>query len=152
VLGQAGELQAVALGDIRVLLEELLELATAEALDAGKAHRTLLALRARFEELVARAQAFMASLQRTTDLHGLSVNALVAYKESLGDYLERFIGELLLATAEIARLLERLAGPAIGNVLAAVAARELADVMSPGSAERAEAEATWRMRWAGLCS
>jgi uncharacterized protein (TIGR02677 family) len=32
VLGEAGELQAVALGDIRVLLEELLELAGAEGL------------------------------------------------------------------------------------------------------------------------
>ena len=152
VLGQAGELQAVALGDIRVLLQELLELAAAEVLDAGKVHRALLALRARFEELVAKAQAFMGSLQRTIDLHGLSVTALLAYKESLVDYLERFIGELLLATAEIARLLEGLDGEPVERILVAVAARELTDVMAPGPAERAAAEASWRLSWAGLRS
>lgn len=152
VLDEAGELQAVALGDIRVLLEDLLELATAEALDVGKVHRALLALRARFDDLVAKAQAFMGSLQRTIDLHGLSITALIAYKESLVEYLERFIGELLLATAEIARLLERLDGRDLERIVAAVAARELADSIAPGPAEHAAAEAAWRARWVGLRS
>src|SRR6185369_4467971 len=57
-LRERGELQAVALADIRQLLEELLATAAGEPIDGGKAHRTLLALRSRFEELTARAQAF----------------------------------------------------------------------------------------------
>jgi uncharacterized protein (TIGR02677 family) len=152
ILDQAGELQAVALGDIRVLLAELLELGAAEELDAGKAHRALLALRARFDELVARAQAFMGSLQRTIDLHGLSAGDLVAYKEALVDYLERFIGELLMATAEIAGVLARLDGAPIERILAAVAERELADAVAPTPEDRAAAEAAWGLRWTGLRS
>lgn len=150
LLQQKGELQAVALADIRVLLEELDATAAADALDEGKAHRTLMALRDRFGELVAKAQAFMASLQRTIDLHGLSQEALLAYKQSLVDYLERFIGELVLATAEIARLLERIEARGMDRLLEAAAARELADALAPTDEEREEARAKWRGRWEGL--
>jgi len=145
-----GELQAVALGDIRLLLDELLALAIADPLDEGKAHLTLLTLRGRFDELTAKAQAFMSSLQRTIDLHGLSVDALVAYKQSLIDYLERFIGELMLATAEIAERLQALDDQGVERLLAAAARRELADALDPTPAERERAEAIWKERWQGL--
>jgi uncharacterized protein (TIGR02677 family) len=151
-LRERGELQAVALADIRVSLEELAQVVGSAPVDEGKAHRALLALRLRFEELTAKAQAFMGSLQRTIDLHGLSVQALLAYKQSLVDYLERFIGELLLATAEIAAVVLRLDELGIGPVLVAVARRELTDALSPTEAERAEAEAGWTARWQGLRS
>jgi uncharacterized protein (TIGR02677 family) len=145
-----GELQSVALTDIRQLLEELLETASGDPIDGGKAHRTLLALRGRFEELTARAQAFMSSLQRTIDLHGLTVDALVTYKESLIDYLERFIGDLLLATAEIAEILYKLDERNVGRLVAAVAAREMTDALAPTAAERAAATEIWQGRWRGL--
>jgi uncharacterized protein (TIGR02677 family) len=147
---ERGELQAVALADIRLLLEELLAVSGTQPLDEGKAHRTLLSLRSRFEELTGKAQAFMASLQRTIDLHGLSIEALVAYKQLLIDYLERFIGELVLATGEIADLLQRLEARGILQVLAAVARRELADALDPTPAERAAGEGAWLGRWQGL--
>jgi uncharacterized protein (TIGR02677 family) len=151
-LRERGELQAVALGDIRASLEELVQVVGGHPIDDGKAHRALLALSARFEELTAKAQAFMGSLQRTIDLHGLAVQALLAYKQSLVDYLERFIGELLLATAEIAGLVTRLEELGIARVLAAVAERELADSLSPSEVQRAETEAGWTARWRGLRS
>ncbi|HEX3696590.1 MAG TPA: TIGR02677 family protein [Polyangia bacterium] len=151
-LGERGELQAVALADIRVLLEELLALADGGAPDEGKAHRVLLSLRGRFEELTAKAQAFMSSLQRTIDLHGLSLQALLAYKQSLIDYLERFIGELVLATAEISSLLLRLEERGLAGLLAAAARRELADALAPSETDRAVAESAWTSRWQGLRS
>jgi uncharacterized protein (TIGR02677 family) len=151
-LQQSGALQAVALADIRLLLEELALVAAVEPLDEGKAHRTLLGLRGRFEELTAKAQAFMASLQRTIDLHGLSLDALLAYKQSLIDYLERFIGELLLATAEITDLVLQLEQAGIARVLAVVVGRELADVLAPTQVEQEAAAAAWRARWEGLRS
>jgi len=98
------------------------------------------AKRGRFDELTAKAQAFMSSLQRTIDLHGLSVDALVAYKQSLIDYLERFIGELVLATAEITERLQALDDQGVARLLAA-ARRELADALDPTPAERDQAEA-----------
>jgi len=45
----------------------------------------------RFEQLTSRAPSFMRGLQRTVDLHGISVEASLAYKEKLIKYLERFI-------------------------------------------------------------
>ncbi len=145
-----GELQTVALSDIRLLLDELLALATAEPLDEGKVHLTLLTLRGRFDELTAKAQAFMSSLQRTIDLHGLPVDALVAYKQALIDYLERFIGELVLATAEITERLETLEVGGAKRLLTAAATRELADALEATAAARSRAEAVWVERWQGL--
>lgn len=153
-LRERGELQAVALADIRVLLEELGQVVAERPVDEGKAHRALLSLRGRFEDLTTKAQAFMASLQRTIDLHGLSLQALLAYKQSLIDYLERFIGELLLATAEITGLLLRLEDQGIVGLLEAVARREIADAMTVSPDERRAMEnatqAVWTGRWQGL--
>jgi len=151
-LQERGELQTVALADVRVLLEELAAIAEAQPADEGKAHRVLLALRERFDELVTRAQAFMGSLQRTIDLHGMSVDTLLAYKGSLIDYLERFIGELVLATADIAALLDRLERAGVRALLAAVAAREVADALAATDQDREAAEAAWVGRWEGLGS
>lgn len=165
-LRERGELQAVALADIRALLEELAQVVAGEpvdgavhgaidgAIDEGKGHRALLALRARFEELTSKAQAFMASLQRTIDLHGLALQALIAYKRSLIDYLERFISELVLATADVAALVVRLEAQGIARLLGAVARREVADALAASDEERAAlaavVEEAWQGRWQGL--
>jgi len=149
-LRQQGELQAVALADIRLLLDELIEIAAGDPIDAAKAHRAAVALRGRFDDLTTKAQAFMGSLQRTVDLHGLTVEALLAYKQSLIDYLERFIAELLLATAEIADRIVRVEALGVARLLAVVAGRELADALEPTATDRATAEAGWVARWRGL--
>lgn len=151
-LQRPGELQTVALADIRVLLQELALLQTGAAIDDAKVHRCVFSLRARFEELTANAQVFMASLQRTIDLHGLTPAALILYKETLIGYLERFIGELVLTTAEIATLLAALDPPAVEALLAAVARRELADALDPSDEARGALLEVWRRRWRGLTS
>lgn len=151
-LRQRGELQAAALGDIRTLLGELAELGEAADVDEGKAHRALGNLRDRFEGLTSRAQAFMASLQRTIDLQGADVPTFLAYKETLIAYLERFIGELVVATADIAAIVERIEARGVDRLLEAAARRDLIDALDPTPEERAAAGAGWRARWAGLRS
>ncbi|GGI09391.1 TIGR02677 family protein [Egicoccus halophilus] len=161
-LRRSGELQTAALGDIRDLLQQLREhLAVDEPsgahgsslpddLDVGKVHLTLRSLWGRFEELTDRAQTFVASLQRTVDLHAIDVDALLAYKDALLGYLERFIGELVVAQAHIAALLRDLEGPAVERLLQIAADRELADALAPSEDDRAAARASWQARWAGL--
>ena len=160
-----GELQTAALGDIRDLLTELrahLQGPTTTAArdtapdsptappDTGKAYLTLRALWHRFEELTDRAQDFVASLQRTVDLHAVDLDVLLAYKDGLIGYLERFIGELVVAQAHIAALLRDLEAAGLERLLAAAAQRELADALEPTDADRAAAEQAWRRRWSGL--
>ncbi|HCF57739.1 MAG TPA: TIGR02677 family protein, partial [Myxococcales bacterium] len=107
-LDQPGELQTAALADIRDLLRDLAGVAAETPLDEGKVFRTLKLLCTRLEELTSRAQSFLRSLQRTIDLQGVSVEVFLAYKERLIDYLERFIGELVVAGGEIAVEIERI--------------------------------------------
>jgi uncharacterized protein (TIGR02677 family) len=151
-LGQRGELQSAALADIRMFLGELGQLAEAPEPDEGKAHRVLRTLRDRFDELTSRAQAFMSSLQRTIDLQGVDVPKFLAYKETLIGYLERFIGELVVATAEISATIRRIEGLGIERLLQAAARRDLADALDPTPEDHAAAHAAWRARWAGLRS
>ena len=172
-LRRSGELQTAALGDIRDLLHELRDhLPTGGAdvptddhdptgggqvpavhdLDVGKVHLTLRSLWGRFDELTDRAQTFVASLQRTVDLHAIDVEELLAYKDALLDYLERFIGELVIAQAHIAALLRDLEGPGIERLLTVAADRELADALDPSEEDRATARESWQARWVGLVS
>jgi uncharacterized protein (TIGR02677 family) len=147
-----GELQAAALDDIRHLLRELEQLIDEPGVDGAKVALTLRSLRERFDELTVKAQVFVGSLQRTIDLRGASVANFVAYKDLLIEYLERFIGELVIATAEIAATLERLDGSRLESVLELVAARELADAVEAGAVARQQAIERWRGRWMGLRS
>jgi len=99
-LVQPGELQSRALEDIQTHLGELEALAATAPLDAGKVFQVLDLLRVRFESLTSRAQTFMRSLQRQIDLQGIELEAFIAYKEKLIDYLERFVEGLVVATSE----------------------------------------------------
>lgn len=148
-----GELQTAALDDIHNLLHELRHHVAAgdEAPpDAGKIHLTLRSLWNRFDELTDRAQLFVASLQRAVDLHGSELTALLAYKDALIEYLERFIGELVVAQAHIAALLRDLEARGIGRLLDLAANRELADALEISVELREAAREAWRARWSGL--
>ena len=103
-----------------------------------------------FHSLADRAQAFMASLQRSIDLHGLELQQFLQYKERLIDYLERFIGELVIATSEISELIERIEAHGVDRLLEAAAQRELVDRLSPTDDERAQVRGEWARRWEGL--
>lgn len=149
-LHRPGELQTTALHDILDLLDALLPLLADDARDDAKLHLTLSSLVDRFEQLTSRAQSFMRGLQRTVDLHGISVEAFLAYKEKLIEYLERFIGELVVATNRIAEALFQLESAGVNLAFAAAARRELADALEPTPEGFAAAEIRWQQRWAGL--
>ena len=148
-LGRRGELQAVALADVRDLLGELAELDPA---DRGKVHRNLTALAERFRGLADNAQAFMGAVQRTVDLADADEDAFIAYKDRLVDYLQRFVRDLVVLSADIADRLQRLD---IDPVLDAAARHEAADAVpdeADAEAVVAARRAEWDNRWRGLTS
>jgi uncharacterized protein (TIGR02677 family) len=161
-LGRRGALQAVALSDIAEWLRALLALAGEREPDAMRASLLLRDLVGRCEELAANAQAFMGSLQRTIDLYDADLETFQAYKDRLVDYLERFVRDLLVTGAEIARLLGALEQAGIERLLALSALRDAEDAAPGGDAsadggaedprEQALAAglAAWRERWLGL--
>jgi uncharacterized protein (TIGR02677 family) len=150
-LVQPGELQATALADICQYLGELSKVAESETADESVAHRVLHLLTTRFEQLTARAQTFLRSLQRTIDLHGISVETFLSYKQTLIDYLERFIGELVIATHEIAGRLREIERHGVERLLEAAAQRDVVDALEHEKEGRLnEARQMWTARWAGL--
>jgi uncharacterized protein (TIGR02677 family) len=148
-LGRRAELQSVALSDIRDLLGEL---AVLDAADTGKVHRSLSALSGRFRGLADNASAFMGSVQRAVDLVDGDEQAFIAYKDRLVDYLQRFVRDLVVLSADIA---ERLDAIDPGPLLAAAARHEAADA-APDGTDDADAAALrlaeWTSRWHGLTS
>ena len=149
-LQRPGELQTTALHDILALLDQLPALLAAAPLDEARVHLALTQLATRFEELTTRAQSFMRDLQRRLDLHGLSVADFLAYKERLIDYLERFIGELVVSTNRIAEALHTLPSVLLAEAFAAAARREIADAVAPEPEALAAAAHRWQERWTGL--
>lgn len=154
-LGSRGALQSVALEDIVVLLTNLRDAVTAQSegteVDAAGTHQGLRSLRDRFGELAENAVAFMGSIQRTIDLHDADVEAFLAYKEQLIDYLERFIHDLLTRGASITELLAEIPDDGIRFLATTAAEREAIDA-APGEKESAVdiARAAWLGQWAGL--
>ncbi|WP_127355694.1 TIGR02677 family protein [Actinacidiphila soli] len=155
-LGRRGALQAVALHDIVTQLRALLVFAAEDDPDPAKVHLALDALTSRFTALAENARAFMGSLQRTIDLHDVEVEAFLAYKDRLIQYLERFIQDLITLGGRIAQLITALeegqdGGDGVLPLLRLAARREAADA-SPDEAEDAEVRAyeRWAGRWSGL--
>ena len=150
VVERPGELQTAALSDIRVFLGELEQLAGVENPDTGKVHRTMTALRDRLDALTANALAFVGSLQRNVDLLAAGIDEFLNYKEKLIGYIERFVGELVLATAEIAAAIDRIEGMKVGRILRITAGRDIVDVLNPTDGTKDAAVLAWESRWRGL--
>jgi uncharacterized protein (TIGR02677 family) len=149
-LHRPGELQATTLRDLLKLLDQLsAELAAPEP-DRDRLHLAFQALIDRFEELTSRAQSFMRSLQSTVELHGIELDAFLAYKDALIDHLDRFLGELVTSTARIAAALHELARFDLDAAFHLLAERDLADALQPAAADFSAAAARWRARWDGL--
>jgi uncharacterized protein (TIGR02677 family) len=170
-IGRRGSLQSVALADIAEQLRSLHGLAVEPAdLDPAKVHLLLLALAERFTGLADNAQAFMASLRRVIDFADGDVDAFVAYKQRLIDYINRFIADLANRGAEIATLLGEIELTGVDRLLVVAARREAADAVPdplPGDGDGggspddrrsedaydaaiAASLAAWRNRWRGL--
>ena len=152
-LGRRAELQTVALEDIASRLKTLLALADATTPDAAKLHETLRDLVRVFESLADNAQAFMAGMARSIELQQADATAVLAYKQRLIDYLERFIGDLVARSGAIAQHIALL-HPRIEPLLWQAAQREVRDAAPGDSVAQADALAqrwqAWRERWQGL--
>ena len=149
-LHQPGELQTAALRDIGDFLEAIRVLLETAEPDAAKLHTQLLTLTERFRTLTNRAQAFMRDLQSTIQLHGISVEQFLGYKQLLIDYLERFLGDLVLATNEISRKILLLEQAGIREQFLPVARRALADSLTRTPETEAQEAERWEGRWHGL--
>ncbi len=145
-----GELQAAALGVIRDQLQTLLAYTRGPEIDAKKIHLTLSTLKTYFDQLTTKAQVFIGSIQRAIDLHGYELDVFIAYKEKLIEYLERFIGELVIATGEISDVIHKVEQAGVGPILRAAAEHDLVDAMDSSQDEITKAEREWALRWAGL--
>lgn len=148
-----GELQTVALEDIHHRLGTLLALAAETVPDAAKVHEVLRDLAGRFDDLTENAQSFMAGIARTLELQQADLQAVLAYKQRLIDYLNRFIGDLVERSAAIARRIASLSDR-IDPLLWQAANRELRDA-APDNVHAqadllAQRVAAWRARWRGL--
>ncbi len=151
-LGRHGELQAAALEDVGRYIHELVVLAAAEPLDGAKIFGVLGSLQHRFDGLVEHARSFLSGVQRAAELYGSEAQGLLAYKERLVQYLERFIGELARVGSEVADLLELLDPAARDRLSAAAARREVIDRLDAGPVAEAEAAAAWRSRIDGIAT
>lgn len=153
-LGRRGELQAVALSDIR---DQLRALAEVDVGDEAKVHAGLLLLTERFRGLADNALVFMASVQRTVDLAEVDVDGFLAYKDRLIDYLQRFVRDLVVAGGDIADLLDDL-DPRLEGLFRAAGSREARDaapapdglLSGPAQDTVSERAEQWRQRWTGL--
>lgn len=134
ILARRAELQTVALEDIRTGLAVLIGLAEAEHVDAARAAATLRDLDTVFSSLADNAAAFMSSLTRSIDTAAEGEEGFLAYKDGLIGYLERFIGDLVVASGQIGGQMDTLEQLGIDRVLAAAAGRRAADTAPTGDA------------------
>ncbi len=153
-IARRGELQAVALEDIRIRLRTLLDLARQADPDPAVVHSVLLELTGRLDSLAANASVFMGGLQRTIELRDIDEEAFLAYKDHLIAYLERFVADLVVKAHDIASTLAAIDDADAERVLRLAAAREAGDA-APGEDGDDPVEvrlADWRRRWSGLAS
>jgi len=148
LLHRPGELQSAALRDIIEFLDAIEALAAAPERDAAKLFHQFEQLFGRFDTLTSRAQTFMRNLQSTIELHGVSVEQFLGYKEMLIEYLERFLSDLVLATNEISGKI--LALGTSGDLLRLVARYGLSDRLERSPEIDAAEEARWSGRWDGF--
>ncbi|MDA0635979.1 TIGR02677 family protein [Nonomuraea sp. MCN248] len=147
-LGRRGELQAVALEDIRVRLHALSALKGLP--DPAVVHNLLLEIMSRLDSLAANASAFIGGLQRTIDLQDIQEEAFLAYKDRLIAYLERFVSELVVKSFDIADKIRNL--DKVDDLLRLAAEREAADAAPDEEDPVCLKLAEWRNRWSGLRS
>lgn len=151
-LARSAQLQTAALADVRSLVAELSLFSEEAEPDEGKVHRALRTIWARFDELTSEAQSFLGALQRTIDLRGTDFAGLVAYKQKLIDYLERFIRELIVVGSDIADQLRRIDQDVVHRLLLVAARRDLADALDATPEQQQQASDLWLQRWDGLWS
>lgn len=145
-----GELQTAALDVIGDQLQSLLVYGQAPELDAGKIHFTLGVLKTYFDQLTTKTQVFIGSIQRAIDLHGYEFEVFIAYKEKIIEYLERFIGELVITASEISDVIHPIERAGVQRILKTAAQHEFVDAIGSDLDGVAQHEREWGLRWTGL--
>ena len=155
-LRQPGELQTEGLRAIIAYLKSIRRLLSEEGVtpdhaDYGKLHQQFRGLNDRFEEFTVQAQRFMQFLQNTIELHELTEEDFVDYKDRLIDYLQRFVNELITSAAEIEGLIEALERCDVRQFFPGIAQRARADALDADDPEKLAAECEkLGGRWDGL--
>lgn len=147
---QPGALQATALAEITEGLRSLQAILTGEPCDTEKAFLIIRELFGRFEVLTSRAQMFMGSIQRVIDLQDADVTTFLRYKETLLDYIQRFIQELITKGAVIAQTLRSIPDGAATAALDYAGRRDLADAIDQSEEAAERSVRTWTRKWEGL--
>jgi len=152
-LARRAELQSVALDDIRARLISIRELMTESPPDDAKVHGALRDLMHIFAGLSNNAESFMAGLARSIELQRAEVSAVMSFKTRLLDYLQRFIGDLVTRSSQIAELLSQLS-PVESSLLQIVAERDTRNA-APDDEETNQQVlrgrlGSWTERWEGL--
>lgn len=151
-LHQKGELQTAALREIIEYLEAIHRLLDdGQVPDFAKLLQQYDHLNNRFENFTVQAQRFMQFLQGTIELHGLSLEDFLDYKDRLIDYLQRFVGELITSTNEIERKLTALERAHVRACFPGLARQARIDALDPSDPEELAADQRRREgRWDGL--
>ena len=147
-----GELQTHALTDIRDRLIELKEFARQVEPVPAQIHRSLLMVRSRFDVLTSRAQAFMTSLQRSIDLAIAETDQFTSSTQSLIDYMERFVSDLVIAAEDIAQTLREIEASGLERLFHAAADCSLVDAVETIPADRDSIVDEWRSHWGRIRS
>jgi uncharacterized protein (TIGR02677 family) len=126
--------------DIGQVLQELKELSEQSEPDAGKIHRNLLVLRARFEDLTATAQTLLDRLGGSTSLPVPDMRRLV-------DYGERFVAALVLSADNIRSTARDIEEAGLGRLLQAVSERSVRDGVDSTVENIAAACNQWHAQW-----
>jgi uncharacterized protein (TIGR02677 family) len=146
------ELQTVALEDITKSLESLRLLLKESDPDISKARLVLQSMMRALKDLAQNAQEFMADFGRDIGLLQGNAEMIIAHKNSLLGYLDRFIGDLVSRSAGIAEHIAAL-DSTIAPVLLQAAERESRDA-APGDDSAVEVlarlENAWLEQWKGL--
>jgi uncharacterized protein (TIGR02677 family) len=129
-----------AFADIGHALQELKELSGDSEPDAGKIHRNLLVLRARFEDLAATAQTLLGRFEGGTGLPVSDVRRLV-------DYGERFVAALVLAADNIRSTARDIEEAGLERLLQAVSERSVRDCVDSTAEDVAAACNQWHAQW-----
>jgi uncharacterized protein (TIGR02677 family) len=134
-----------ALEDIRHVLQELKELSREAQPDAGRIHRNVLVLHARFEDLTASAQTLINRFERGTGLPAPEIRRLIHCSE-------QFAGELVIAADNISETIRDIEAAGLERLLHPLAERSLRDDVDATPENIATLSGQLRSRWEFFCN
>ena len=137
-------LDGTALTDVLYAVQELKLAFPVGTADAGKVHRNLVLLRARFEGLIATAHTLLAALER-----GIQSESHDA--RQLAQYGERFVADFVLTAAGVGEAIQEIETSGFERLLQAVAERCGPSVTQAAPEHIQSIHDQWRLFWLRFC-